>query len=346
MAIVVRPADLRLDRDVLIAVLARLLTPLSDERRFDWLYQGGPDGPAQAWIATQEDSGRAVGVAAAFPRRLFVAGKETMGCVLGDFCIDPHYRSLGPALQLQRECMRIVETRVFALGYDFPSLSMLAVYKRLGVQPRDRIIRFAKPLRADRKIGESVKNRPIARGLAAVANQVMAWQDRGFRTKNRWRISRHEGPFGEEFSLLARRVSPQFGICVARLAEYLNWRYQANPLRRYEILTARESNALAGYVILTQSGENASIVDLFGFEQTEMFRSLLAEVVLLLRERGVITVSMPILASHRRVGWLADLGFRPRESSPVVLLAAGKRGTAPDCGPDDGWFLMEGDRDS
>ena len=166
MAIVVQPADLDLDRGLLIGLLSRFLTPLSDGRRYDWLYRQGSFGPARAWIATDTVSGQAIGAAAAFPRRLVVDGKKITGCVLGDFCIHPGYRSLGPALVLQRACLQQDEAAGFALGYDFPSASMMAVYERLGLQPFDRMVRLAKPLLVDRKLASWVKSQSVARGVA------------------------------------------------------------------------------------------------------------------------------------------------------------------------------------
>src|SRR5258708_16184568 len=149
MAIVVRPADLEKDRELLIDAFSRFLTPLSDDRRFDGLYLGIPHGRARAWLAT-DVSGRVIGACAAFPRRFYFGDGTTAGGVLGDFCIAPDYRSLGPALQLQRACLDTIGSGEVAPGYDFPRSGLLALYKRLGIQPRRPTVRRANPRRAAR----------------------------------------------------------------------------------------------------------------------------------------------------------------------------------------------------
>src|SRR5438067_1465189 len=100
MNIVVRRADLDQDREPIIETLLHHLTPRSTAARYEWLYRSGPHGEARAWVATDTESQRIIGVAAAFPRRVRSEMGESLAWVLGDFCIDKQYRSLGPALQL------------------------------------------------------------------------------------------------------------------------------------------------------------------------------------------------------------------------------------------------------
>lgn len=346
MGIVVRATDLGADRALLIQVLRRYLTPLSDERRFDWLYRQSPHGHARAWLAVDENNGETVGAAALFPRRMHAKGIEIAGCVLGDFCMHPSYRSLGPALQLQRACLMELESGAWELGYDFPSAGMAAVYRRLGVEPREQIVRWAKPLRVDRRIAQRIRMRLLARGLSAVGNHLLELQDSKLVRRMQWTISLHEGACQEEFSVLAREVSAGYGLCVERTAKYLNWRYLAHPIRHHQILTARQNGSLSGYLVFTQSGLDARIVELFGIPQEEMLKSLVAGAAKLLRERGVMTLSAPMGVSHPWVPLLRSLGFRPRESTPVILLRTARFRAAAEAIPGRGWLLMDGDRDS
>src|SRR5688572_2425883 len=128
MKLAIRDADLEKDREELIQFLYENLTKDSDGLRFAWLYLQNPCGVARVWVAVDLDSGRTVGVAAAFPRTFHVAGTERRVWVLGDFCFSNQSRSLGPALQLQRTCIGSLEGDPW---YDFPSRSMMAVYKRI-----------------------------------------------------------------------------------------------------------------------------------------------------------------------------------------------------------------------
>ena len=133
-AVYVREADLIDDGPVLADLAGRYLSGNVEEKRFRWLYQENPFGLAQAWIAWDGPE-KAVGMAAAFPRKMYCNGSVIAGCVLGDFCVSPEYRSLGPALQLQRACLDFAQSENFALAYDFPSTAMVGIYRHLGFHP-------------------------------------------------------------------------------------------------------------------------------------------------------------------------------------------------------------------
>ncbi len=346
MTIAIRRIALQRERALLIDFLAKYLTPHSNDRRFDWLYLGNPIGQAQVWLAEDTRTGAMLGTSAVFPRRFYVRGKETLGFVLGDFCIHPGFRSLGPAIQLQKACIHEMESSIRTLGYDFPSERMLAVHRRLGVRPRDRLIRLAKPLRMDRKVAEKIRVPLVARNMSRLGNQVLKWRDRRRKLSRMEQIGWHAGSCGEEFSTLAVTVSVDHEVCLARTADYLNWRYVAHPYQKFEILTARRDGALEAYLVLKQEGEDACIVDLFGAEYPGLLSGIVAHTVELLRRRGVVTVSAPVLASHRWVHLFERLGFVKRESTPVITYPAAGTFSGDQDEREAKWFLMDGDRES
>lgn len=345
MAISIRPADLSADREIMIEALGRYLSKQCDGRRFDWLYRQCPHGEAKAWIAYDETCDKLLGTASAFPRRMYVGGELTKGYVLGDFLILPEFRTLGPALRLQRACLEVANTAGPGMCYDFPAAAMVPVYKRLAIEPQDQFVRMAKPLKTDGAIQARVKAPRLARALSALGNRLIEARDLGRRQASNCAIALHEGPCGEEFSCLARTVKGNQGVCVERSAEYLNWRYRNHFANSYELVTARLDGALKAYAVLRLDGENAEIVDLFGTEESPVLSDLIRDVVALARRRAVISLSASMLASHPRVALFKNLGFYPRESCPVVV--------CPQPAPVNGgsasrvaWFLMQGDRES
>src|SRR5215470_7904588 len=140
----IRAADLEKDRTALIQVLREHLTAGSNDRRFDWLYLRNPDGEARAWIA--EDRGDVVGAAAVFPRRVYYEGRVQLGSVLGDFCLAPRLRVMGPAIQLFRACLKAIQPAWVAVAFDFPSASLNAVYGRLKSPARDLHVHLRRTL--------------------------------------------------------------------------------------------------------------------------------------------------------------------------------------------------------
>ena len=346
MSLVIRPAHLESDQELLVNTLVCHLNPLYDSVRFNWLYKNNPHGPARAWILSNTTNGTVVGMAGAFPRRVYIGRREAMCWVLGDFCIHEHYRILGPALQLQRACLADIHPETIAFSYDFPSASMLAVYKRLRIDSLGNICRFAKPLRIDRKIEELVRISLLVSLMKWVGNLALALRDCRQLDTCELTIVLHEGWCGEEFSVLARDVGWEYGVCVQRTAEYLNWRYVANPLVCCEILTARRHGVLVAYVVFTQSSEDAILMDLFGLQDLRVISTLMASLIKLLRKRGVITLSAPLLESHPWSALFQQLGFRAREKSPVVVYSPPGASLEDSFLQGMDWFFMYGDRDS
>jgi GNAT superfamily N-acetyltransferase len=340
----IRPADLKLDRALLTDLLTGNLNPSAGGPRFDWLYLENPHGLAQAWIAVEGGTGKGVGAAAAFPHKLMVGDSIRLGYVLGDFCIHPQHRSLGLALQLQRACLEQLGLPCSCSTYDFPSERMMAIYRRMQIAPLCRMVRWSKPLRADRKIGELGMPSALARILAAPINKLLEWKDVASVSNGGWTITEHRGNCGEEFTQLAHTVGSRYGTCVERSSEYLNWRYLRHPLVHYEVLTARRGRDLMGYVVFSHSEQDAKIVDLFGFSNTAMWTALVTQVVARLRARAIVTLSVPALATNPWTGVLKERGFYPREQAPVVICRPGSIAAGGDMASP--WYLTDGDRES
>ena len=342
----IRPVDYASESRELVDVLQKNLPYLPHGLLFDWLYLRNPEGQARTWVAVDPESQGILGVAAAFPRLVYCDGAEARGYVLGDFCIDPAHRSLGLAVSLQRTCLEGLAAGGADFAFDFPSANMLAVYKRLRLEANATLIRYAKPIRANRKIAQHVRVGALARGLGAAANVGLRVRDTSLRLTGDWTIVAEAAPWGEEFTLATREWTSNSAICVARTAKFLNWRYAEHPQQRYELLTARHKSDLHGYLIHHSNGEDCVIDDLVA-ENDAVRRALLAKTVALARERGVHTLSSPWLDSHPGTQLLEKCGFRPREASPVVLLAfAG--GEQRQIGPAESrcWYLSHGDWES
>jgi Acetyltransferase (GNAT) domain len=342
MTISVHPVESESQSRQLIDALQANLPHLPHARLFPWLYLRNPEGRALVWHATDQETRRIIGIAAAFPRRIYFRGEELRGYVLGDFCIDAAHRSLGLALALQRACLGGLSSGVIGFAIDFPSRTMLAIYKRLQIAVNASMIRYAKPLRADRKVVDRVPVSAIARGLTVAANAALRLRDVRVRRDRDWTIAADPGPWGEEFTLAAREWSASAGVCVARTAEYLNWRYREHPLQKYEMLTARQGSRLRGYLLHHANGEDWTIADLFA--EDDAARSLLlAEATAVARKNGAHTVNVAWLATHPGRRLLEGNGFRARESTPVVLVALPQPAQRPVEPEKDRWFLTTGD---
>jgi predicted N-acetyltransferase YhbS len=346
MNLTVRPADIPRERASVIDLMQRYLSPEADAARFAWLYERGPYKPPKVWVACDERLGAVVGMAGAFHRLFFVGGRELEGYVLGDFCFHSSYRSLGPALQLQRACLEGVRNFQLGLGYDFPSTSMAAVYSRLGVTPMHSFVRVARPLRADRKLAGMIKPQWAAKCLAGAANLGLKVRDLRIRQRSSLRIGIHEQDCGSEFTDLARKTACEERICVARTAEYLNWRYRAHPTRKHRLVTARLGEELMGYAVYVEDRADATIVDLVAKREAGVEGELVLHLVRELRKKGTNTLSARMLCGDPQGEVFRQMGFRARESTPVALFGSETNVGRSASGAKPSWHLMDGDRES
>ena len=341
-SLVVRDGDLDADRQLALHSFARHLNPHYDDARFDWVYRQNPHGQGRLWIAA--NPGGVVGIAGAFPRRMSVAGREQHAWVLGDFCVGDGHRSLGPALALQRACLAAVTADGAKFCYDFPSPGMMAVYRRLGIKPLGRMIRYVRPLGVESHLRRLVGSTIVTQPLSALARTVLAPPRRRPASVSGVEISLEDKPFGDEFTDLYQRCAAEQGVMVARSAEYLNWRYRANPLYRHEVLTARERGRLVGYAIFIENSPVMTLVDMMAGETDAVVEALIRSALALAWQRRLDAVCFSVLESSTWITDLKSAGFREREPSPVVVYMSS--GVCPTVGDERAWHLLLGDRDS
>jgi hypothetical protein len=342
MSFSVLPVNPEDDNRLLIELMRRYLAPLSNERRFNWLYKENPEGQAKLWVLLHSDTNSIVGSAAIVPRRMYVGDKELRCALLVDLWIQPEYRTLGPALKLQRACLEEIRAGAYSLYYDFPQSSMLAVYKRLGVDASHQLVRLTKPLNVERKLGKVAQVPVLGRLLTGGTNRLLALGDELRAHRSDCTISEQTDMFGEDITAFTRQHSPSYGACIARTASYLNWRFQSHFHNRFTILTAHQKNSLAGYIVFVVQGETARIVDLFSIEDRTVTADLVFSALDVLRSRGALSVDVPCLCSHSQTSFLRGIGFFARETHPVIVAAA--QGSF-DFGRQE-LFLMDGDRES
>jgi GNAT superfamily N-acetyltransferase len=344
----IREGNIQSDRDCIEKVLTAYLTPLANRARFDWLYKSNPHGQVRVWLAL-DGNDEVIGTAAAFPRRVYIAGKEKTGWVFGDFCVTDKHRSLGPAVALQRALLQAADSAAVSVCYDFPSKAMAAVYKRLNIEPASQMVRMAKMLRVDRKVSEKLRSRRLAKVASSVGNIFLRVKRSRPRVDPSIKISLLECKCGPEFDALANRVTTSFGVCVHRSADYLNWRYLENPYKKHLFMTAKRDGTLLGFIIFSQRGSDGEIVDFLWENDDAVIRELLSEVVELFRRRGVITISAELIACHPWSGFFNKFGFRPREHKPLMVYAPIEASSLPVPNRQSNhssWFITGGDRDS
>ena len=147
MSLVIRRADLTSDRNTIIDILNRNIPTRQHAAIYEWLYRNNPYGPAETWLAVNSNTGAAVGTASVFPRPVMLNRKSIPGGLVGDFAIDAGFRSLGPAVLLQKETITPVSEGRMAITFDAPPDERgMSTFRRMGIPAVGRMLRFAKPM--------------------------------------------------------------------------------------------------------------------------------------------------------------------------------------------------------
>jgi hypothetical protein len=274
--VTLRPVDLDRDRQTILELLQRNLPGLAHSRRFEWLYCKNPAGRAWSWAIYEERTQEPIGVASVFPRTVWLGGGVAKCGQVGDFAVDVRYRSLGPALTLQRATFEPVNQGLLAFCYDCPPHDQgMAPFRRLGMGANCQVERYAKLQKSRRELEKRLRNGKLAVFLSPLADFFLSRRSFRGHKDSGIEITNHEGPFGDEFTRLDEQARNGGDIRSCRDAPTLNWRFLGDPLNTYRLLTARRFGELIGYAVVTVRGDDAFVTDLFALNLSEVGPELL-----------------------------------------------------------------------
>lgn len=182
----------------------------TDEREFDWWFDGNPVGPRTIVLAREE--GRLAGVLGASFYRTVVAGHETLSVLPLWAVTDEAFRGRGIFQRLNAEVERLAREAGAAVELGFTNRMAGPIYVgKLGWQDVHRLRVWARALLPRR-------------------------EDDAERTLRRF-APRHEQAY--------RAAAPRWPSHFVRDLAYLNWRYADSP-RPYAIVESRNGYAVVG----------------------------------------------------------------------------------------------------
>jgi len=328
MGISVRLASRDDEEEQLIEILDRNL-PGRPNRKIQKLRHANPLGPGWSWIARPQGSETAIAAASVLPRWFWVDGRKVLGGQVIEFAVEAPYRSLGPAVLLQRATFEPVNSGEVAFGYDCPPHERgMATFLRLGMQPTAEVLRYALLLRSDEFLDNRLGSGAWKQPLVAAANLALRL-NRPRRSVHGLEICAHEKAFDEEFSHLDLCTSSSGSVRAGRAAEDLNWRYLDDPwsangcfktwFGRYRVVVARQAGELVAFAILSVQEETAWLADLFGRSLADFGGALLEAVVDVCRAEKIQRLdALCSMDSDLRL-LLERAGFRRRERAYRVV---------------------------
>src|SRR5258708_36490575 len=110
---------------------------------------------------------------------------------------------------------------------------MVAVYRRLGVESTQSLVRMTKLLSLKKKLGKFGQIPLLGRMLVAGADGTLRLLDIGKGNRSACTIHIQNATCGEEFTEFTQRASPRFGNSVAGTAPCFTWSLRSRFRNRY-----------------------------------------------------------------------------------------------------------------
>jgi hypothetical protein len=325
MSLAIRRASLAQDKQQMVELLDRNITGGIQRGQFEWRHEANPAGAGWSWIIYEKNNGAPVAMASVFPRNMYLCGKPIVCGQVGDFVVDAPYRSLGPAVMLQRATFEPVNSGVFPFCYDCPPHDQgMSTFVRLGMRPNCEIGRHVLPLRTDEFVEKKLGNGVWTKPLVAASNLALKLRVAN-RTTPGLEIAEFDGVFDEEFSHLDKAVPSPRAIRASRSAADLNWRYRKNPVFDLRVLVARRKGELVGFLSYLLFARRASIVDVFGRDLAQVGITLLEAAIAECRRRNLTSLEGYCSPESELSRLFKEIGFRLRHRA-VLIVAYAKPG--------------------
>jgi hypothetical protein len=240
---------------------------------------------------------------------------------VGDFAVDVAYRSLGPAIHLQRATFIPVDAGELAFCYDCPPHERgMATFHRLGLRAACRVERFSKPLRVERLLRTRI---PVAAPLrsmtSALLNAALRIRDFSLASRSDISVSTHTGTFEPEFTEMDQRIAKVSDpVRNRRYGPDLEWRFRQDPLWECEVMTARRGGRLIGFVAYAPEGDRAHLVDLSATSAL-VAQVLFRAVTRRARKEGRSAIDSLAVPTSSMPASLRRAGFFQRETAASIV---------------------------
>ena len=311
--------------------------PDLDERRIRWSYKNNPYGQADLFLLNDTDKQNCFGSCIVLPRKYYCIGNELDGGITIDFAIMKEYRSLGPAVKLQKA---ITASKKYKTLIAFPNNKSVSVQIRSGYTALGNMTRFIKMFRSANVLKR--RYNPMVSTLAApVIDSFAKLKTFKLRTK-RFKNYRVDKSVARNLGHVWEEGKSQFDFSGDRSAEYLEWRFVQNPYRTYKIFSADDDNKeTSGYIIYYIEDNIVYVDDFFCSNFNRDLEKLFNTFYLHCKAVSIDAVSVRMLENNTMSNFLDVQGFFKEQLDSKVLFFHEQRNILKD----RNIFITSGDSD-
>lgn len=225
---------------------------LSHESFFDWLQQN-PKGQPIFPVAREKPSGKVVGFGPMIPIALCASGIEHPVITGYNIVVAAEYRRQGVFTAMVTAATEEAQKQGYHFLYVFPNPLSLKGALKLGFQMISEVPLLVRPLDMT-ALAERYVEKPWMRWILRLGWKVAR--------NTRWREPKppgdglrivEDGELDDEYDLFWQQVKTKYELMLVRNRAFLQWRFLDIPIRTYEVLSARQGDEIAGYIVLRQT---------------------------------------------------------------------------------------------
>lgn len=313
---------------------------------YDWLYRQSPLGPARCWILVEKATGDVVNASGRVPWPLARGDAPIEGAMLADDATLRRWQRQGLG-DLRRPARRADAWRQRSAAIYWPNENTRARLVKRG--RADSILgplsRWVLPLRTSghlhSRYGIPKPLAPLAGGALDLALGVA----RSVRMRGR-RVQVEElAAFDDAFDAITWKGMAAPHLWCPHDAEFLNWRYAANPAQEYACYSAVTNDAPCGYAVVRIAPVRAVLMELvFPPGAPDVAHALIRRAAKTARGAGCPQLDFEITPSWPHAPILQRAGFIAAPSN--IYVNAYSRRIPRDQARLEFWQLVPGDQDA
>lgn len=233
------------------------------EKRFEWLYERNPIGPANTCLGVHVESDAVIACGSFIPRKMTIEGRVVDAGMLCDFAVDKNHRTAGAAIKIQRALAKQSTVCGLQFLYSYPNLKAVPIFKRLRYLFVGKAQTWVKPLRSEYKIRQRLNNPLLIKAASALVDVGLRANDaRIFLRRPRWFRTEITQRADHRFDELWERARPHL-ITSEKSSAYMNWRYAEHPTDPHQFCLVLHKGELIGYTAYFIHDNKVVVSELF-----------------------------------------------------------------------------------
>ncbi len=239
------------DRPRILELLQELFAGVDAQvdlrRRFEWLYERNPHGPAITWLAIDKDTNEVAGCTSFFPRTM-VLGESTVRAALGgDGFVRPAFRRQGIGAALHKASRQDMQSLGIEVMFGTPLPANFTPLERAGACDITYVARYARPLSLHAlgmrgRLADWLASLVLVPRTSARLDLVSAGDS---RIEDVW-----------------RQVRGRVGLTTVRDHAFVAWRFVESPSKKQRAFVVLDGKHPIATCALETVGQNLRIVDL------------------------------------------------------------------------------------